>query len=221
LLSKSGRYTSDFTEGLNRAIDTFKDSKGKSIFPRNFMIFRAGMNEYEITSKRGEGTSEFEHITKIINESIKRKRLNITPKLSYIGYNRSHNFRGYIETNEKNGAENSMKNCPVGTVIDSTVTNKNCFYLFSHETSVGTTKPPKYRIVKGMGNYKVDNLLAIIYQLCRLNPQLDGSFRRPVPIGLASKLLDRIVEKFPNVFDGKNNRDTFIHSELENVAFPI
>uniref|UniRef100_A0AC34FD98 Piwi domain-containing protein n=1 Tax=Panagrolaimus sp. ES5 TaxID=591445 RepID=A0AC34FD98_9BILA len=87
----------------------------------------------------------------------------------------------------------------------------------------GTTKPPKYRVVHGMRNYKVDNLLAIVYQLCRLNPQAKQSFRRPAPIGLASKLLDRIVEKCPTIFDGKDEdiQNLMSHPDFKNISYYI
>jgi hypothetical protein len=151
------------------------------------------------------------------------------PLLTYIGYHRSHGVKFY-DRGQKNcvrrlrsdiDPEGLKLNVPPGTVVDSEITNPNCFYFVSHETFMGTTKPAKYTIVKDEYNFKADNILAIVYQLCRLMPQTKRPFRRPVPIGLAAKLLERCVQVQPDVFDGERGFPFYINQEIINRPFFI
>uniref|UniRef100_A0AC34FSP8 Piwi domain-containing protein n=1 Tax=Panagrolaimus sp. ES5 TaxID=591445 RepID=A0AC34FSP8_9BILA len=184
------------------------------------------MNEYDLA--KGEGMLEKKHIDYVIDQYMEEFGLRYKPKITYIGYHRSHGVKFYDPTQRiaqlrnDTDLEGVKLNVRPGTVIDSEITNPNCFYFVSHETFMGTTKPAKYTIVCDEIGFKADNLLAIVYQLCRLMPQTKRSFRRPAPIGLAAKLLERCVTIKPDLFEKMEREQPFkIHHDIVNRPFYI
>uniref|UniRef100_A0A914RB61 Piwi domain-containing protein n=1 Tax=Panagrolaimus davidi TaxID=227884 RepID=A0A914RB61_9BILA len=203
------KYCSDYKSILFKAFNAYEGATGqRSQFPTKILVFRAGMNEYDLT--KGEGLLEISHIENVIRQYMDEYELRRKPLITYIGYHRSHGVKFYDLTmktripplKSDTDLEGVKLNVPPGTVIDSEITNPNCFYF-------GTTKPAKYTIVVDNINFKADNLLAIVYQLCRLMPQTKRSFRKPVPIGLASKLLERCLTVQPNLFESMDKEELF------------
>lgn len=118
------------------------DFDGNTAFPSSIIIFRAGMNEYDLSC--GESKLEIDHIRWIINSYMRKKRVNRNfPRLTYLGYNRAHNIRLSLADNVKEAAlqlksdtdiEGVVMNCPAGTVVDQEIVNPNSFLFISHET---------------------------------------------------------------------------------------
>jgi eukaryotic translation initiation factor 2C len=225
------RYCSDYTNILYQAFDLYEGSSGQpGQFPNKIMIFRAGMNEHDAIYR--EGNTEINHIRNIIDQYMIDKNYRRKPKITYIAYHRTHNVRFYDISKENSTRglrsdkdidnEGYKWNCSPGTVIDGQITDPNCFYLISHETFLGTTKPAKYTIVIDETRFKADNLLAIVYQLCRLMSQTSRPFRRPTPIGLTSKLLTRCLDVVPKLFNEYGrNQEFFIHTEFRDKPFYV
>uniref|UniRef100_A0A914P7M2 Piwi domain-containing protein n=1 Tax=Panagrolaimus davidi TaxID=227884 RepID=A0A914P7M2_9BILA len=223
------KYCSDYKNALFYALDAYEGAdKNRSRFPRKIVIFRAGMNDYELT--KGEGFLERSHIKSVIDQYMFEKRLQQKPLITYIGYNRSNGVRFYVKNMESRvraltsntDPEGAKLNVPPGTVIDNEITNPNCFYFISHKTLMGTTKVAKYTIVDDEIRFKADNLLAVVYQLCRLMPQTKRSYRRPIPIGLTEKVLKWCTLVEPDIYDERRQNESInIHPDFVNCLYFI
>ena len=135
----ASKYCSDYSKILFEAFDLYTDGKGNPAFPKNILLFRAGMSEYDI--HKGEAILEIEHISTVINDYMESRQLQCpVPKLTYIGYHRSHNVR-FFDLSKRSRSlrtdydlEGCKLNCEPGTVIDDEINNPNSFYFISHET---------------------------------------------------------------------------------------
>uniref|UniRef100_A0AC34Q5F9 Piwi domain-containing protein n=1 Tax=Panagrolaimus sp. JU765 TaxID=591449 RepID=A0AC34Q5F9_9BILA len=218
------KYSTEMSRNLQEAIAMFTENVGRR--PKNVIVYRAGMNEYDIGSSRGEAVLELGQIKEVL-----QNMGGDIPKVAYIGYHRAHNIR-FMRTefdpdyqNPDGNQDDELKwNLPVGTVIDQKIVNPNCFFLVTHCAVMGTTKPARYTIVCDDIPITANDLISLTYTLCSISPRCKKSIRRPLPIKLASLLLERSYELFPTADERKNRpsgREFPFHEALRTVPFYV
>ncbi|XP_063160553.1 piwi-like protein 4 [Candoia aspera] len=106
------------------------------------------------------------------------------PKMSLIIVKKKCLCRFFTESNR------SLKNPPVGTVIDTEATQPKWydFFLISQLAGQGTVNPTYYNVVYDDNRLKPDHMQRLTFKLCHLYYNWPGLIRVPAPCQYANKL---------------------------------
>jgi eukaryotic translation initiation factor 2C len=134
-------------------------------YPENIIFYRDGVPK-----------NRFNHVIDDEINKIKKKlkQLNIDIKITFIIVQKRHNTR-FFPIDKINSDKNG--NCLPGIVIDTDICNENNydFYLQSHRSVIGTSKPIHYSIIKNEINIKSNDIQQITYYLCYLYGRTSNS----------------------------------------------
>jgi eukaryotic translation initiation factor 2C len=129
-----------------------------SRIPANIIYFRDGVSE-----------GQYEQIIRVELEAIKQacRSLSATfnPKFTVVICSKRHHFRFFPA--DKQGSDRNGNPVP-GTIVDKDITHPKHydFYLNSHNAIQGTSRPVHYQVIWDENKFPVDQLQALIYNMC-------------------------------------------------------
>nr|XP_046909464.1 protein argonaute-2-like isoform X2 [Dermatophagoides farinae] len=166
---------------LEEMVDELLDEyeKRNKYLPENFVIFRDGVSD-----------GQFKYAENEINQirtAIRRRTK--TGKLVYIVTQKGHQTR-FVLQNPSGSADRPVYNVPPGTVVDHTITDptKCMFFMNSHFSSLGTSRPMKYVVLHNdyeRRKMNMDDLEKLCFYLCHNCTRFRGPIAMPVPVRYA------------------------------------
>lgn len=132
--------------------------------------------------------------------------LSASCKLMYINCCKRVNTRIFA------GEVGRFQNPMAGTVIDSTVTDRDTyeFYLVSVAARQGMTTPTRFTVLYDAIGESPDKIECLTYKLCHTYYNVSGAIKEPSCIRYAHRLAALVGER-----GGKNKAPPVIHKDFE------
>ncbi|VVC37415.1 Argonaute linker 2 domain,Ribonuclease H-like domain,PAZ domain,Piwi domain,Argonaute, linker 1 [Cinara cedri] len=133
----------------------------------------------------GVGEGQFAHLLHYELIAIRRACLRLSikyqPSLTFVVVQKRHHTRMFPK--HKIDMHGKFQNVPPGTVIDTQITHTEelDFYLCSHASIQGTSKPTKYHLIWDDNDCTEDELEEVIYYLCYMFARCTRSISYPAP----------------------------------------
>ncbi|CAG8608738.1 2182_t:CDS:1 [Ambispora gerdemannii] len=166
------------------AKDLLTEYKQKNRFlPKKIIMYRDGVSEsqYKMVLERElkaikDACKDFKDI-----DGKTKKEKTYDPPITFIIVGKRHHVRANAEdrrNTDKNG------NCVPGTIIDQKITHPYLFdfYLYSHSSLQGTSRPAHYIILYDENKFNVDTLQNFTYKLCYNYQRATRSVSIPPPV---------------------------------------
>lgn len=183
--------------GMVKALEAFKRHNGAS--PSRIIFYRDGVGEGQV---QGVCVPEIEQIKAACASS----QIGDSCKLMYINTCKRVNTRIFA------GNPSRFNNPLAGTVVDSTVTDRDTyeFYLVSVAARQGMTTPTRFTVVYDQIGESPDKIELLTYKLCHTYYNVSGAIKEPSCIRYAHRLAALIGER-----GDKNNAPPVVHSDFE------
>jgi eukaryotic translation initiation factor 2C len=99
----------------------------------------------------------------------------------------------FFPTGSQSTGEEKFRNVPVGTCVDRVITDPTFqnFYLQSHSSFRGVTRPTKYTIIYNENKLTNDEVQVLTFHLCHLFTRCNKSVSYPAPTYFAHRAADR------------------------------
>ncbi|CAG8473883.1 8152_t:CDS:10 [Acaulospora morrowiae] len=140
-------------------LDILKDYREKNrILPRRIIMYRDGVSE-----------SQFEmvltHELVQIKDACRRIDNNYMPPITFVIVGKRHHTRFYPK---QECDTDSKGNCVAGTVVDRKITHPYLFdfFLQSHSSLHGTSRPAHYHVLFDENKFNADTLQNMTHKLC-------------------------------------------------------
>ena len=166
---------------LSKALITIGKHLKKKI--ENIVIYRDAVNEAQQIL-----ISEFEvkSITKAISLAKEGVEKNIysDTKCCIILVSKLNEIKLFVEENNGGNNYSSINNIPVGTIVDTIITNKDKhdFYLNSAESRQGTCSSTHYTVIYDNSKLNASQIYKLTYYLTYLSYNTTKSIRVPAPL---------------------------------------
>ncbi|XP_023316533.1 protein argonaute-2 isoform X2 [Trichogramma pretiosum] len=175
---------SDLNAIMQKQLLAFRKNSGR--WPEKIFFFRDGVSEgffREVIQKEIPCIEQAcKHLQKMTNNLDNAKKL-CSPKLTFIVVQKRHHTRFFPSKPEE--SDDASRNCNVraGTVVDTMITHPSHvdFYLLSHASIQGTSRPTKYRLLRDDNNMSEDDLEELTYHLCHMFTRCTRSVSYPAP----------------------------------------
>ncbi|CAG8771463.1 6581_t:CDS:2, partial [Gigaspora rosea] len=165
----SGRFTPKLESQKTRqekienmsgmVLEILRDYRDKNrILPRRIIMYRDGVSE-----------SQFEmvltHELEQIKEACVKAKEGYRPPITFVVVGKRHHTRFYPR-NERDA--DSKGNCVAGTVVDQKITHPYLFdfFLQSHSSLHGTSRPAHYHVLFDENKFTADSLQDLTNKLC-------------------------------------------------------
>jgi len=114
----------------------------------------------------------------------------IDPKITYVICGKRHHVR-FFPASQAEGDRNG--NVKPGTCVDNDITHPyyNDFYLVSHASLLGTSKPTHYSVLLDESNFTPDDMQRLTYWMAHLYPRATRSVSIAAPAYFAHHLATR------------------------------
>ena len=105
------------------------------------------------------------------------------PKITFIVVQKRHHTRFFPMSRSEQDAVGRGKNVPPGTTVDTVITHPSQydFYLCSHTSIQGTSRPCHYHVIWDDSDFSADDLQLFTYQLCHMFWRCNRSVSYPAP----------------------------------------
>uniref|UniRef100_A0ABD2W897 Uncharacterized protein n=1 Tax=Trichogramma kaykai TaxID=54128 RepID=A0ABD2W897_9HYME len=175
---------SDLNAIMQKQLLAFRKNSGR--WPEKIFFFRDGVSEgffREVIQKEIPCIEQAcKHLQKMTNNLDKAKKL-CSPKLTFIVVQKRHHTRFFPSKPEE--SDDAFRNCNAraGTVVDTMITHPSHvdFYLLSHASIQGTSRPTKYRLLRDDNKMSEDDLEELTYHLCHMFTRCTRSVSYPAP----------------------------------------
>ncbi|XP_044739268.1 protein argonaute-2-like isoform X2 [Chrysoperla carnea] len=143
-------------------------------FPSSILFFRDGVSKGQFPEVR------LKEIPAIIN-ACRELSPTYRPKISFLVVQKRHHTRFFpirqADGDRKNG------NVKPGTIVDSVITfpDETDFYLCSHASLQGVSRPTRYCVLLDEHNFDEDDIQELTYYLCHLFARCTRSVSYPAP----------------------------------------
>lgn len=161
----------DLKDMMIELLKYYKKSTGR--IPQSILFFRDGVSEGQFAQvQRTE--------IRAIKEACTTLSLTYKPKITFLVVQKRHHTR-FFPTNPRDGDRNG--NVPPGTCVDSIITypNKMDFYLCSHASLQGVSRPTRYCMLLNERDMCEDEIEELTYYLCHLFQRCTRSVSYPAP----------------------------------------
>ncbi|KAJ6218815.1 hypothetical protein RDWZM_004627 [Blomia tropicalis] len=199
-------------------------SKNKR-YPKHLIIFRDGVSEGQFKTVE---TAEIPQIRLAMGEFGSMVKMNLT----VLVVQKRHHTRFVLTNRDTTNPRKPTYNVPAGTVVDNCINDPrhSIFYLNSHFSSLGTSKPSKYIIMINDLKLSAENLYKIAFYSCH------GSMRTNSPISIpnavryadlcayrAKQHMERqkIIDRDPNALGRADRQLRGDDKEVENILSGI
>ncbi|CAG8624943.1 1984_t:CDS:2 [Funneliformis caledonium] len=158
ILVQAGRQEifSDFSGMIKEHLKSFYQTCERK--PESMLLYRKGISE-----------GQFEQFLDLEIEAVRAAcaslDANYKPSITFVVIQKRHHTRLFPV--DKKDSDNTG-NCPVGTVVESTITHpfEFDFYLQSHAGTRGTSRPMHYYVLYDENRFNADSLQTLSYNLC-------------------------------------------------------
>ncbi|CAF1302297.1 unnamed protein product [Adineta steineri] len=191
---ESWEYVVDMKQIMKSLIMQYYE-KHQNHPPKAIVIYRDGISTSEFDTV-------FEKELTAIREACVELSSVYRPKLTYIVVNKRHHTRFFPE---KDG-----DNVTAGTVVDSDdVTNPTTysFFLNSHHSDKGTSRPTYYHVLYDDNKLKPDEVQMLTNALCYTSARCTRSISIPAPVKYADLLAFR-ANYYVNINEPSNTEST-------------
>ncbi|KAJ6224924.1 hypothetical protein RDWZM_003469 [Blomia tropicalis] len=164
--------------------DILKEYKSKNgYYPQNVIVFRDGVSDGQFKS-----VEQYE-IPMIVNSF---KKVDTQCKLTVIIIQKRHHTRFALAKQDTNGRKPTY-NVPMGTVVDTEIVDPTLkvFYLNSHFSPLGTSKPTKYIVLRDDLLLSTDQVQHLCFNTCFQYARTRDRISMPVPTKYADLLAYR------------------------------
>ncbi|KAL1139166.1 hypothetical protein AAG570_009226, partial [Ranatra chinensis] len=117
------------------------------------------------------------------------------PTITFLVVQKRHHTRFFPRPEDADG---SNRNVPAGTIVDTNITHPTelDFYLVSHASIQGTSRPTKYHLLWDDAGIPEDDLEQMTYYLCHMFTRCTRSVSYPAPTYYAHLAAFRIRNYF-------------------------
>nr|QVD39219.1 Argonaute 2 [Schistocerca gregaria] len=149
----------------------YKETRHK---PRRLIFYRDGVSEGQFAMVLREELTQIRNACRGLEESYE-------PPITFLVVQKRHHTRFFPKKREDEDGRN--KNVPAGTIVDTSITHPRHidFYLVSHASIQGVSRPTKYRTLWDDSNMDIDELEELTYYLCHLFSRCTRSVSYPAP----------------------------------------
>ncbi|KAM7530288.1 hypothetical protein LguiB_033698 [Lonicera macranthoides] len=142
---------------VKELVDAYKSENEAE--PKKIIIFRQGVSESQIDMVLNK---ELPNLKSAISD-----RGTYSPSITLVVVVKRHRTRLFID-DENDENPNLAKNVPQGTVVDTKIVQPNQwnFYLCSHNSSSGTSKPTYYHVLYNENKLTFKQIQELIYNIC-------------------------------------------------------
>jgi len=179
------------------ALDAFK--RNNAAYPARVIFYRDGVGEGQV---QGICVPEVEQI----KQAFASLGLADSCKLMYINCCKRVNTRVFA------GDVGRFQNPLAGTVIDSTVTDRDTyeFYLCSVAARQGMSTPTRFTVIHDAIGESPDKIQLLTYKLCHNYYNVSGAIKEPACIRYAHRLAALVGER-----GGRNKDPPVVHKDFE------
>jgi len=142
--------------------------------PGKVIFYRDGVSE-------GQFQQVLENELSAIRQACTSLNANYRPGITFLVVQKRHHTRFFPTRREDEDGKN--RNVPPGTIVDTVITHPKemDFYLVSHASLQGTSRPTKYHKLWDDNDIDEDNLEELTYYLCHLFSRCTRSVSYPAP----------------------------------------
>ena len=181
--------------------------------PERIILFRDGI---------GEGNRDIFLSEELPNmmEAIGKLHDGYRPKITVIIVSKRHKTRVFLDRESEKDASRSG-NVPSGTVIDSAIVDPYLFdfYLVSHDSPIGTSRPIHYHCYIDENRFGVDKIQALCFRLSFLFCRCTKAISIVPPIAYADAVADRERRRLSAKNAMASKRVTKVHSNLKSTMY--
>ncbi|KAJ8880835.1 hypothetical protein PR048_017306 [Dryococelus australis] len=145
-----------------------------SLKPQKIIFYRDGVSE-------GQFSQVLNEELQAIRRSCQSLEQDYQPKITFLVVQKRHHTRFFpLKREDMDGRNN---NVPPGTVVDTDITHPTemDFYLVSHASIQGTSRPTKYRRLWDDNDMSEDELEQLTYYLCHMFSRCTRAVSYPTP----------------------------------------
>lgn len=181
------------------------------VLPTKIIFFRDGISEGQLSDVL---VSEVQAIQKACHRI---GGISYEPGISFIVVLKRHHTRFFPR--DKTSAVGKCFNVPPGTIVDTDITHPSEFdyYLVSHASFQGTSRPTKYHLIYDDNGFNPDQLQRLTYYLCHLCARCNRAISYPAPTYYAHLIAFRCrsyMESRKLTPTQMDNLDTKLHCGL-------
>nr|CAD7397522.1 unnamed protein product [Timema cristinae] len=142
--------------------------------PERIIFYRDGVSEGQFTTVLNSELTAIRQACQSLEQDYK-------PSITFLVVQKRHHTRFFPTRREDEDGKN--KNVPPGTVVDTTITHPTemDFYLVSHASIQGVSRPTKYRRLWDDSNMSEDELEELTYFLCHMFSRCTRAVSYPTP----------------------------------------
>jgi len=211
-------------EMLTGFIETTKKNTGTGIKPSKIIVYRDGV-----------GTGQFPEVLDTEMRAIRRGCEGFRddggnpyrPKITIVAVQKRHKVRFFF----RNPSTGATENAPPGTVVDTEITRAD-FYLLSHKSILGTSRPTHYQVLWDDSDFSSDEIQALSHYLCYMYSRCNKAVSYPAPTYYAhwaakrANALCKSGGHLPDWWDGSAEgtghlNDLLRRSESISAGFPM
>ncbi|PKY39143.1 Piwi-domain-containing protein [Rhizophagus irregularis] len=147
---------SDLEEMVKELLKTFYQTCGRK--PERILFYRDGVSEGQFSIVLNDEVKAIKAACKSLDEKYK-------PTITFVVVQKRHHTR-FFPINARDG--DRIGNCPSGTVVETTIVHpfEFDFYLLSHPSLQGTSRPTHYHVLLDENGFNADSLQTLTYNLC-------------------------------------------------------
>ncbi|VVC24908.1 Hypothetical protein CINCED_3A021441 [Cinara cedri] len=142
--------------------------------PKKIFYFRDGVSE-------GQFLQLLDYELVAIRRACLRLNIKYQPSITFLVVQKRHHTR--IFPRHPKDMDGKFQNVPSGTIIDTQITHPTevDFYLCSHASIQGTSRPTKYHLIWDDSNFTEDELEQLTFHLCFMFARCTRSVSYPAP----------------------------------------
>ncbi|XP_015785548.1 protein argonaute-2 [Tetranychus urticae] len=162
------------------------DSKSvDNILPERLIFYRDGVSDGQFSKVMEK---EIERMPEAFEKISKKFGLKVSyrPKVTFIVVQKRHHTR--LKPLNPDDSEGKAKNVPSGTLVTQKIVSTNNgsdFFLCSHSSSLGTSKPSHYYVLVDDNNFDSGVLYSLTFSLCYIYAKCTRVISIPAPVQYA------------------------------------
>ncbi|KAF4520737.1 Argonaute-2 [Ephemera danica] len=152
----------------------FFNAKTNGLKPDRIIFYRDGVGDGQFPEVLSKEMTAIRSACLSLNANYK-------PAVTFLVVQKRHHTRFFPTRPEDEDGKN--KNVPPGLVVDTKITSPTDmdFYLVSHQSIQGTSRPTKYCVLHDDANMSEDDVEQLTYYLCHLFSRCNRSVSYPAP----------------------------------------
>ncbi|KAL4119321.1 hypothetical protein QTP88_012145 [Uroleucon formosanum] len=195
-------------------IQLLKYKDRTKIVPKKIFYFRDGVSE-------GQFLQLLEYELIAIRRACLRLNINYRPSVTFLVVQKRHHTRMFPKFNYD--MDGKFANVPSGTIVDTQITHPTelDFYLCSHASIQGTSRPTKYHLIWDDNNFTEDQLEQLTFYLCFMFVRCTRSVSYPAPTYYAHLAAFRARAYIENKIINLNNLEDEQTRNQLNHSFTV